>query len=476
MRPTVKGKKFSLQLHLRLVMTHKPIQLNNLCLSFPQKTCFEDFSTQIYFSSRIALIGRNGSGKSTLLHMLKGIFEASDIIVGYVPQVIEEFDTRSGGQRLNKAITQALAKKPDILLLDEPTNHLDRHNRTSLIRMLKSYAGTLIIVSHDTELLLELIDTLWHIDSGKIHVFSGSYDDYMIEKKKQYLSLESDFSILQKQKKTMHEALMQEQERASKSKAKGEKNIKNQKWPTVVSSAKARRAQETSGHKKAGIELKKQDLLEQLSTLHLPEIITPKFVLTSASKCDGVVISEGTVGYGSPLIINIDLSLPSNGRIALIGNNGSGKTTLLKAILNDLDVRKTGTWQVPKRNNIGYLDQHYKTLSPHKNSLEIIAELVPTWSYAEVRKHLNDFLFRKNEEVNTPVYALSGGEKARLSLAQIAAKTPKLLLLDEITNNLDLETKEHVIQILKAYPGAMIVISHDEDFLDKIEVRDRFKI
>ena len=96
--------------------------------------------------------------------------------------------------------------------------------------------------------------------------------------------------------------------------------------------------------------------------------------------------------------------------------------------------------------------------------------LCPAWPPSEVRKHLNDFLFRKNEEVNAKVSTLSGGEKARLSLAQIAAKTPALLVLDEMTNNLDLESKAHVIQVLKDYPGALIVISHDEDFLNKIEI------
>lgn len=122
------------------------------------------------------------------------------------------------------------------------------------------------------------------------------------------------------------------------------------------------------------------------------------------------------------------------------------------------------------------MDQHYSTLSAEKTVLETIAELVPTWSHIEVRRHLNDFLFRKNEEVNALVRTLSGGEKARLSLAQIAAKTPKLLILDEITNNLDLETKDHMIQVLQSYPGAMIVISHDADFLEKIGVNSYFKI
>lgn len=125
-----------------------------------------------------------------------------------------------------------------------------------------------------------------------------------------------------------------------------------------------------------------------------------------------------------------------------------------------------------KREDVGYLDQHYATLNPDKTVLETIEDLVPAWPHSETRRHLNDFLFRKNEEVNALVSTLSGGEKARLSLAQIAAKTLKLLILDEITNNLDLETKEHVVQVLKAYPSAMIVISHDVDFLTEIKIHE----
>jgi ATPase subunit of ABC transporter with duplicated ATPase domains len=117
---------------------------------------------------------------------------------------------------------------------------------------------------------------------------------------------------------------------------------------------------------------------------------------------------------------------------------------------------------------MGYLDQCYGNLNPEKSAFEIISDTKPSWSTGEIRRHLNDFIFRKNEEVNAPMKNLSGGERARLSLAKIAAHPPKLLILDEITNNIDWETRNHVIEILCEYPSAMIVISHDDDFLHKI--------
>jgi ATPase subunit of ABC transporter with duplicated ATPase domains len=163
-------------------------------------------------------------------------------------------------------------------------------------------------------------------------------------------------------------------------------------------------------------------------------------------------------------------------RIAIAGDNGSGKTTLIKAILADSTVKRTGSWNMPKPQDIGYLDQHYSTLSSALSAFEIIETRVPEWTIQDIRAHLNDFLFRKNEEIMLKVQHLSGGERARLSLAHIAAKSPKLLILDEITNNLDLETREHVIQVIKDYPGAMIVISHDADFLKQIHIDTHYGI
>jgi ATPase subunit of ABC transporter with duplicated ATPase domains len=468
-------------------MIHKPIQIKNLSLSFSHKTCFDDFNAHIRHGTRIAIIGRNGSGKTTLLKILQGTMEptsgvvecGSDVVFGFVPQIIESFNSLSGSQRFNDALTHVLSLEPNVLLLDEPTNHLDRHNRKSLMRMLKAYCGTLIVASHDSE-LLHYLDTLWHVDNGQIQVFSGSYDDYIFALRSRRASMEEELARLDRQKKDMHHALMKEQKRAAKSKTQGEKNIHQKKWPTVVSAAKASRAEETSGRKKSLIDHKKQRLSEQLAKLHFPEIIVPKFSIRATELSDRILvsISDGCIGYTGTesLLQKISLSMRSKDRIAIQGNNASGKSTLIKAILEDASVIKWGNWIVPKRADIGYLDQHYSTLSAEKTVCETIAVLAPAWSHIEVRRFLNDFLFRKNEEVNTEVHRLSGGEKARLALAQIAVLTPKLLILDEITNNLDLETREHVIEVLKNYPGAMIVISHDVDFLKEIGVSNGYQI
>ncbi|MCB1213425.1 MAG: ABC-F family ATP-binding cassette domain-containing protein [Chlamydiia bacterium] len=461
---------------------HRPILLKDVSLCFSNKICFENFSSQILPGSRIAIIGRNGSGKSSLLEILcqELLSPSGEAIIpngmstAYVEQTIDDFDQLSGGQRVNKKLSQALAQSPDLLLLDEPTNHLDSDNRKSLMQMLKRYQGTLIIVSHDTELLRNCIDTLWHIDHHQIHEFTGSYDDYIREVKQKRSSIERELAGLKRDKNMTHSALMREQKRAAKSRAKGQKSIEQRKWPTMVSHSKAHRAEQTSGKKKSAIDRKKQQLIEQIDELKLPEKISPQFSLNAENVSAGhlLSISGANIGYGEDRLILKNISLTQTGRerIAICGKNASGKSTLLKAILGRAEIYTSGSWCLPRIDDIGYLDQHYSDLRPELSVIDHVKELRSDWSEAEVRRFLARFLFRKSEEVMQSAACLSGGEKARLSLCMIAAKTPRLLVLDEVTNNLDLETKEHVIQVLREYPGSMIVVSHEEEFLQAIGI------
>lgn len=462
-------------------MAHKPIQIRDVSLSFSHKDCFVHFSAQIQYGDRIAVIGRNGSGKSTLLKMLQGLFEPSegqimvpdDVLFGYVPQVIEEFDTLSGGERLNEALTRALADDPNVLILDEPTNHLDLQNRKSLMRWLSSYAGTLIVVSHDVEMIRTCIDNLWHIDNGKVNVFYGNYNDYLRERDIAWNAQFQKHVELRKEQRKARAAVQREQERA----ARGKRAIARE-TDRMVRSGMKEKGSRVGGKIRSRVRETKGRIDEELRALRLPEVIKPKFSL-EASDIGAkalLTITEGAVRYDRPLLKNISLSMSGTDRIAVAGNNGSGKSSLVKAILGDGTVCRSGNWFVPRREEIGYLDQHYATLDPQKSVVETIQDMVPAWSHGDVRRLLNDFLFRKNTEVNSSVSTLSGGERARLSLAQIAARTPRLLILDEISNNLDLETREHAIQVLNAYPGAIIIISHDEDFLRQISVSCLYEI
>lgn len=458
-----------------------------LSLIYPEKICFESFDARIYSHQRIAVIGDNGCGKTSLLRMIAGlspildgdIYFNQDIRIGYVEQIPEKFDCLSGSERFQKALSEALSCHPELLILDEPTNHLDTDNRKKLLQFLQYYPGTLLVSSHDTQLLSIVPDCLWSIRSGEIEQFDGQYADFLREKEIQYDQLSQQLACLEKDKRTVHNQLMKEQKRARNSKETGKTSIKNRKWPTIVSHAKMHRASKTSGRKGKQIRDKRDDVILQMSALDRPESIEPKFYLPPGfvSHKSLVVIKNGTIGYSAKMLTHqIDFQLFGQGRLAITGKNGSGKSTLIKAIMNHKEVIRKGDWFVPAAEDIGYLDQHYSQLVDHETLLSSLEKIRPEWTHQQIRAHLNDFLFKSNCVVNQSINSLSGGEKARLSLARIAACPPKLLILDEMTNNLDATTKNHVIQCLQQYPGPMIIISHDEDFLEKLNIKEFYHL
>ncbi|MCS5709847.1 ABC-F family ATP-binding cassette domain-containing protein [Candidatus Berkiella aquae] len=455
-----------------------PILLQAIALVFPHKTCFSEFSSQINPGDRIAIVGPNGAGKSSLLQMLAGNSLPSQgeirfppaLAIGYVPQLIDNNHPMSGSEHFQHALTQALRQQPDLLLLDEPTNHLDSKKRHSLMKMLNRYQGTLIVISHDLTFINTCCERIWHIESEKIQIFLGNYQDFLNNQAKALNAVEEKRKILRQQQIACHQSLMQAEQRAAQSRQRGEKNIQQRKWPTVTSKTKAARHIKSHVNRQALIANQKQVLAQERAALTIPTL-APHFQLP-ARQCDKtslVYIDNGSFGYERQILCErLSLTVNRHDRILIQGDNGCGKTTLLKAIMNDPEVIKTGFWQLPKIDEIGYYDQHYQSL-PIESTPLCALQKVCHWPLTKLRQHLADFLFKENEIVYAPMTTLSGGEKARLMLAMIAAKMPSLLLLDEITNNLDLSTKNHLITTLNQYPGTMIIVSHDDHFLNSIK-------
>ena len=457
-------------------MSHKPIALKNVGLMVGGKHCFEHFTKEIHWGKHIAIMGINGAGKSTLLKIIQGIIESTtgevvispDITFGYVAQTISDYPELSGGQRFNKMLSSALSLQPDVLCLDEPTNHLDLNNKRSLVRMLSRYEGTLIVVSHDPELLKLDFDEIWHIEHGSIVVFAGTYTEYLKEHELTLQNVERQHEYAQKEKRQLRTLSEKENQRAASSKT-AHKNENDR----VRLGAMKERGGQTSGKKQKLLSQAYEGVEQKLATVFVHKKIEPKFNFNARSLSLNktiVSISNGSCGYQNPVLHDINFQLQGAEKIALVGDNGTGKTTFLKALLNDPQIVMTGQWLVPSKNHIGYLDQHYSTLSPDLTVVEVMQEAVPAWTTIELRKHLNDFLFRTQTEVGTKVMHLSGGEKVRLCLAFIAATTPTLLILDEVTNNIDLDTRAHLIEVLKVYPGAMIVITHDMEFVEQLGI------
>lgn len=483
---------------------HSPIRIHDLTIAYSGKSVLNTpFTANIHYGDRIAIIGRNGTGKSSLLSYLAQIntncdgslIVPEDVVCGYVPQLISNYETASGGQRFNKMLNQALSQQPNLLLLDEPTNHLDVHNKKSLMKFLSKYQGTIIAVTHDEE-LLQIFDVIWHFYNNKVNVFNGKYADFLALHQQKQDHLQSSLKELKKEQKSIHNKLMQEQTRAKHSKLKGQNDIQHRKYTTVSSLTKAGRGVTTAVDKNKQLSDKRQDIISSLDDIFIPEELIPKFNLSSQSVNSTVCLVDivnGSVAYkiDNKILSDINFSLGGNEKMLLQGNNGSGKTTFIKAILSDslsdynnaknsnhdnFTLLKTGTWEVVNNANIGYLDQHYSNLTPDSTAIELMQQHAPNMTMSEIRDHLNSYLLRKNEEVNLNVKYLSGGEKVRLSLALIAAKIPKLLILDEITNNVDLETKYHLQNILKSYPGSYILICHDSVFCKDLEFDSKYMV
>lgn len=453
------------------------ILLQDISCGFSGSICFEQFTTHILQGAHVALVGRNGSGKSTLLKMLAGHIpfltgnmQAPDAMVIRYISPFKPLDAHplavSGGEAAYEILSRAFQEQPDLLLLDEPTTHLDRTRRLGLLRMMKRFAGILIVATHDVELLTHFND-LWSIEQNQVICFQGNYQDYMEQRKQHLQQVEDTLHHLKKAQEKNHTSLMREQQRASKSRSQGKKHIEKKKWPTIRSQAKVDRAVTTSHDKTTQLRQQRLEIDEQREQLKMPEVLRPTFSLkvNHLEKGPIISVSKGKVSYTEPILEEIYLQLSIGERLALVGNNGSGKSTLLKACLGDPTVHCSGEWHLPSRQHIGYIDQHQSMLKVDQTVYEAISESMPNSLQDAIRTHLSHFLFRSHTQVHTQVRYLSSGERTRLCLAKIAADTPSLLLLDEVTNALDLETRQQVIDVLQDYPGALIVISHDELFL-----------
>jgi ATPase subunit of ABC transporter with duplicated ATPase domains len=406
---------------------------------------------------------------SSLLQQMDLIHKKSDLV-----------STLSGGQQILLGLVRILATEPDFLLLDEPTNHLDQSNREKLFSFLHSWDGTAIIVSHDTQLLRTWPQKIWDIKHGEIIVFDGTYTDYVRERDITEHQQVSKIDQLKREKKKLAKEKEDDRAREAQSKKMGEKKYANA--PRVLRNDKREQAADTTARKRNIISGKQEVVSRQLQDMYEHKVIVPTFDMGGQKQYGLLAISDGAVGYGNQIIVHdINLTVQPGERVAFVGDNGAGKSTIFKALL-DANVRKgDGEWPSfvktsEGRQQIGYLDQKYSILERAATPFDLIKTVRPEWSTIEIRSFLNDFLFCKNEEVSAPIATLSGGEKARLALAYIAAQSPSLLLLDEVTNNVDLTTRNHIVAVLNQFPGMILVISHDTDFLRAIGVERVFRV
>ena len=347
-------------------------------------------------------------------------------------------DQLSGGWLRKVALAKALVNDPDLLLLDEPTNHLDVGTIEWLEQFLMSFQGSIVFISHDREFIRRLATRIVDIDRGKLSSWPGGYEDYLIAKE-EALRVEDEQNAEFDRKLAIEEKWIRQGIKA--------RRTRNEGRVRALKSLRNEREERTNVQGKA------------------------KIIVDEAARSGKIIFeTEGlTYSYEDLRIVrDFSCTIMRGDKIALVGRNGCGKSTLLKLLLGNIEPDQ-GTVKCGTKLEVAYFDQYRDALDPEKTVVDNLAEgkqeIEINGNKRHVLGYLQDFLFHP-DRARTPVKALSGGEKNRLLLAKIFLKPSNFLILDEPTNDLDVETLELLEELLSNYQGTLLLVSHDRSFVD----------
>jgi ATPase subunit of ABC transporter with duplicated ATPase domains len=492
-----------------------------------EKTLFNKVNLSVETGQRIALVGRNGIGKSTLFKILAGEIipthgcVSCHGVISYLPQIStikpqitadtglnflmsvcdewweiaeilqSQFQTHldlslpianlSGGELTKLLLAIAWAQSPDLLLLDEPTNHIDLAALESLRQFLVNFPGAYIIVSHKPFFLDQVTQVTWELTPTGIKVYGGNFSSYRQQQEIELAAAMRSHEIAKKQLKRVQTTAMQEQQRAAQAHRSGRAQFLKGSVDKISAGVMKTKAEKSSGNakKKHDVSVAKAQQKVVDTKVKTTKISSIELEQTSHKRCNLIHIQGANLWVSERLLIqNIQLHISSGDRLTIVGANGSGKSTLAKAILGRETpsiILTSGEVMVAPGIKAVYLDQTYELVNRQQTILENMQAANPSLSYQQLRQQLGHFLF-KYDDVHKSASVLSGGELARLAISMISISEIDLLILDEPTNNLDIETVTQMITGINEYQGALWVISHDIDFLRRININQSYKL
>lgn len=463
------------------------IHLRNITISFGSAPVLNQVDFSLNRRERVCLVGRNGAGKSTLMKLIAGAIKPDDGEIALergikiaqlaqeVPQNISgkvfdllaaellniadweirqrvaellsrltldgdaEFATLSGGLKRRVLLAKVLIVAPDLLLLDEPTNHLDIENIVWLEQFFSKYCGTLLFVTHDRFFLQKIATRIVELDRGNLTSWECDYATYL-QRKQDFLVAQEKHNALFDKRLAQEEVWIRQGVKARRTRNEGR----------VASLKKLR--------------LERQARREVIGSV--------KMEIQKTNNSGKLVIEAEKISYGyvQPIIKNFTTTILRGDKIGIIGPNGCGKTTLLRLLLGDL-IPQTGVIKIGTQLQVAYFDQLRNQFDEEKTLRENIAlgsdYVTINGKARHIISYLQDFLFSP-ERALSPVNQLSGGERNRLLLAKMFTKPSNVLVLDEPTNDLDIETLELLETLLVDYPGTILLVSHDRTFLNNI--------
>lgn len=420
---------------------------------------------------RIGLVGRNGEGKTTLLRCIYKEFPTKKRSVKVrgtcqlIPQLKRTDSAKSGGEITAEYVTSALSNSPKLLLADEPTTNLDASHVEWVEKELKRFNGTLILVSHDRQLLDVICNTIWELEDGNVNVYAGNYSQYMKQKEIERQHQQTEYEKYKQKERQLTEALEQRKQKAEKA-TKEPKNLSPSE--RRIKGAKPYFAKKQKKLNKGAQAI--QTRLEKLQEVEKPKEFAPiEMDLPNGNTVKNKIILrvEGLMGViGKKRLWHpASFFVKGGDKIAIIGPNGSGKTTLLKKIIGESDLAITKSPAI----KIGYFAQNLSVLDQDKTILENVSQ-DSLQSETLIRTVLARLHFYK-DDVYKPVHVLSGGERVKVSLAKLFVSDSNTLILDEPTNYLDVYALEALEDLLKEYEGTILFASHDRRFISSIATK-----